>query len=155
MPHLMQQAFGSGSEHARRSDRVGRAPVVCLELIVPDRDRLADQTTVRNSSQHMQFFDLFAGLSRDPADCPSVIHRHALFFVRHLYVFRAAQCKSVLLERASACGIGGECTQLCAFGPRGFLLLKVLILCNSGPTSSRDTSKTAPLKTSLPIKAAR
>ena len=88
-----------------------------MELIIPYRDRLTDQTTVRNSSQHMQFFDLFAGLSRDPADCPSVIHRHALFFVRHLYVFRAAQCKSGTIGHVSACDGG---TRVCALGPRGF-----------------------------------
>ena len=96
----------------------------CLELIIPDRDRLTDQTTVRNSSQHMQFFDLFAGLSRDPADCPSVIHRHALFFVRHLYVFRAAQRKSMTIRARERSrywrGSAHDCALL---GREGFLAL--------------------------------
>ena len=123
-----------------------------MELIIPDRDRLADQTTVRNSSQHMQFFDLFAGLSRDPADCPSVIHRHALFFVRHLYVFRAAQCNSATIGHVSACD-GGH-TSVRFWAARFFLLLRAVV-CNSEPTSGRDTSKATPLKTPLPIEGAR
>jgi hypothetical protein len=32
------------------------------ELIIADPDRLTDQATIRNSGQHMQFFDLFAGV---------------------------------------------------------------------------------------------
>jgi hypothetical protein len=86
--------------------------------MVPDRDGLTDQTAVRNSGQHMQFFDLFAGLPRDPADCPSIIHRHALFFVRHLYVFRAAQCKSATYRARQRLRYWrAEYTQLCDFAP--------------------------------------
>ena len=82
-------------------------PFACSELSVPDPDRLTDQTTVRNSGQHVQFFDLFAGFPRDPADCPStIIHYHILFVVRHMYVFRVTARKSANIERASACDMG-------------------------------------------------
>ena len=121
----------------------------CSELSVPDPDRLTDQTTVRNSGQHMQFFYLFAGLPRDPADCPPVIHSHILFVVRHLYVFRAARCKSVTPFGARALAIsGGPHTKCALLGSDVFLLLQVVILCNTEPTGGRDTSKIARLKTS-------
>jgi hypothetical protein len=108
-----------------------------LELIIPDRDSLADQTTVRNSSQHMQFFDLFASLYRDPADCPSVIHRHALYFVRHLYVFRAAQCKSMAIRaRERSRYWRGSAHSFALLGREGFLLMRVVIYATVSPQAA-------------------
>jgi hypothetical protein len=110
-------------------------PFACSELSVPDPNRLTDQTTVRNSSQHMQFFDLFAGLSRDPADCPSIIHCPILFVVRHLYVFRAAWSKLATIGRARS--RLGHTTS--ASGQRGvFQLSQVVMLCDSEPISRPD-----------------
>ena len=76
----------------------------------------------RQSGSIFGFFDLFAGLSRDPADCPSVIHRHALFFVRHLYVFRAAQRKSMTIRaRERSRYWRGSAHDFALLGREGFL----------------------------------
>ena len=89
-----------------------------------------------------------------PWDSGISLHRHALFFVRHLYVFRVAQCKSVTIERASPCGIWrGEYTQLCAFAPRDFLLAGSDVMPIGSPEAAGIRARRPRSKLPSPLEA--
>jgi hypothetical protein len=51
--------------------------------------------------------------------------------------------------------VSGSTYNFVILGERGFVFLHILTLCSSDPTNVQDRRKTAPLKTSVPLEAAR